>query len=291
MPSSPIKFIAIAAFCAFIPLQAKAQTQISEADYPPPPTLEFLQDIEPEIFTAQSKLEESEEDAARKSALPFDIRAEALREGALSLGARGGLAWRTYEIRLELDRRKDYMDKVFDFRQLLIPAPSGLMIEPPVISESLNAVLIENGGQQAAVTDRYLDIISEAKIVPTAKSWRNYVEREWGEVALPPDLLRPVNENERKLWKRLVAKGWEQGIEQANEIFQADLDELVADYNGMIRYRVLLAQNMVSPPYALQVDRGVTGGGHEMRVGDRNIQITGPSELVSGTERWLPANR
>lgn len=291
MPSSPIKFLAIAALCAFIPMQAKAQTQISEADYPPPPTLEFLQNIEPEIFSAQSKLEESEADAERRSALPFDIRAEALREGALSLGARGGLAWRTYEIRLELDRRQDYMDKVFDFRQLLIPAPSGLMIEPPVISESLNAVLIESGGQQAAVTDRYLDIISEAKIVPTAKSWRNYVEREWGDVALPPDLLRPVNENERKLWKRLVAKGWEQGIEQANEIFQADLDELVADYNGMIRYRVLLAQNMVSPPYALQVDRGVTGGGHEMRVGDRNIQITGPSELVSGTERWLPANR
>lgn len=272
-----------------MPSALKAQTQISEADFPPPPTIEFLQEIEPEIFTAQ--VQEDIDEAQNNSALPFDIRAEAIREGALSLGARGGLAWRTFEIRLELERRKDYMNKVFDFRQLLIPAPSGLMIEPPIISESVNAVIIESSGQQAAVTDRYLDIITDAKIVPTAKSWRNYLEREWGEVALPPDLLRPVNEDERKLWRRLVADGWEQGIEQADDIFQADLDELVADYNGMIRYRVLLAQNMVSPPYALQVDRGVTGGGPEMRVGDRNIQITGPSELVSGTERWLPANR
>ena len=45
-------------------------------------------------------------------------------------------------------------------------------------------------------------------------------------------------------------------ILQANETFQDDLNVLLADFRGMIRYRSLLAQGMVSPPYALQVDRG-----------------------------------
>ena len=165
------------------------------------------------------------------------------------------------------------------------------MIEPPVISESLNALIINGDGQQAAVSDRMLDIISEAKIVSSPKSWRNYLERDWGEVALPPDLLRPADEKEREQWKRLVEQGWDQGVDQAEQIFESDLNELVADYQGMVRYRMLLTQNMVSPPYASQLDRGVTGGGNNMRVGDRAIHITGKSELVSGTEKWHPANR
>lgn len=278
-------------FTALVLFSVRTNAQpihMSEANPPPPPTMEELQNIERELFFPEL---EADDDAPELSALPFDIRGEAIREAALSLGARGGLAYRTYEIRLELETRVSYLDKVFDFSHLLIPAPSGLLIEPPVISESLNALIINGDGQQAAVSDRVLDIISEAKIVSSPKSWRNYLERDWGEVAFPPDLLRPADEKEREQWKRLVEQGWDQGVDQAEQIFESDLNELVADYQGMVRYRMLLTQNMVSPPYAFQLDRGVTGGGNNMRVGDRAIHITGKSELVSGTEKWHPANR
>jgi hypothetical protein len=56
-----------------------------------------------------------------ESGMPIDIRRDAMKEAALSYGARGGLAWRTFEIRDEMETRARYMDKVFDFRQLLIP--------------------------------------------------------------------------------------------------------------------------------------------------------------------------
>lgn len=223
--------------------------------------------------------------------MPFDVRENALREAALSYGARGGLAMRTYEIRQELEVRARYMDKVFDFRQLLIPAPSGLLIEPPIISESINAMLIEGTGREAAVSDRIYNIAKNARIVSSARTWRTYLEREWGEVEEPPDILRPENAEERAIWVEQVTKGWELGYEQANDIFEEDLNKLSADFNGMIRYRTLLAQGMVSPPYALQVDRGVTGGGDQMRIGDRAVQITGMPELVPGYEQWQPANR
>jgi len=225
------------------------------------------------------------------SAMPMDIRLEATREAALSYGARGGLAYRTWEIRHEMEERSGYLDKVFDFRQLLIPAPSGLLIEPPIISESVNAMIIDGTGREAAVADRVYNISRNAHIVSTARSWRNYLEREWGEVTPPPDILRPNDEIEREQWIAWINEGWEKGVDQANEIFEQDLNQLTAHYQGMVRYRMLLAQGMVSPPYALQVDRGITGGGSRMRVGDRAVEITGMPELMPETDTWLPASR
>lgn len=220
-----------------------------------------------------------------------NIRLKAMKEAALSYGARGGLAWQTYHIRQTLDQRAVYLDKVFDFGQLLIPAPSGLLIEPPIITESDNAMIIDNGGLEAAIADRIYDINANVKIVSAPRDWRNYLERIWGEVEPPPDILRPRDYEERQKWREWVRKGWREGIEQANLIFEVDLNQLLSHYNGMVRYRTLLAQGMVSQPFALQVDRGVTGGGDSMRVGDRAIQITGVPELKPEADKWRPVNR
>ncbi len=262
-----------------LPVQVyAAANSIDEIE--PPLTMQELRGI---------KKEKKSDDEA--SAMPIDIRNDAMRESALSYGARGGLAWRTYQIRQEMETRARYLDKVFDFRQLLIPAPSGLLIEPPVISESVDAMMIEQGGQAAAVSDRIYNIGRNARIVSAPRTWRAYLERQWGEVALPPDILIPDNGSDWDKWNKWFDNGWKAGIEQADEIFQADLNKLTADYQGMVRYRTLLSQGMVSPPYALQVDRGVTGGGNEMRVGDRAVSITGQSALQTGTQAWSPANR
>jgi defect in organelle trafficking protein DotC len=242
-----------------------------------PPRLEYLQNIRAEN--------------AGSTGMPFDVRNDAMKQAALSYGARGGLAFRTWSIRHEMEGRAGYMDKVFDFRQLLIPAPSGMLIEPPVISEEVKAMIIDTAGTEAAIADRVYDIAVNARIVGAARSWRNYVERDWGEVTPPPDQLRPATDAERKKWKEWVLTGWNQGIAQADEIFAADLAQLTADYEGMVRYRMLLAQGMVTPPYASQTDRGVTGGGKKMRVGDRDVQLTSIPELVSGSDAWQPASR
>lgn len=276
--SSAVLTLFVAAFAVFSAGPAYAQSGTAVT---PPPTLEQIKTIK-----IQKKPADKE-----GAGLPIDIRNDALKEAALSYGARGGLAWRTYFIREEMETRARYLDKVFDFRQLLIPAPSGLLIEPPVIAESADAMLIEQGGQNAAVADRIYNIGRNARIVSTARTWRAYLERQWGDIAPPPEILLPTSKDEMAIWLGFVDKGWQAGIEQAEEIFQADLNKLASDYNGMVRYRTLLAQGMVSPPYALQVDRGVTGGGNEMRVGDRSVAITGLPQLQPGTQSWQPANR
>lgn len=223
--------------------------------------------------------------------MPFDIRKDALKEAALSYGARGGLAWRSYEVNKQIDDRATYMDKVYDFRQLLIAAPSGFMIEPPIISESLRALLIEGDGQKAAVSDAIYRINENVKIVSAPRNWRNYLERTWGPVEKPPEILRPKDAKERAEWRINIKKGWDEGLEQADEIFAQDLNRLQMEFSGMVRYRQLLAQGMVSPPFAQQIDRGVTGETATMRIGDRAVVITGVPELITESQRWQPANR
>lgn len=245
-----------------------------------PPRLEDMMEIQP--------IDDNPQDLSNQAP---NIRRDAIKNAALSYGARGGLTRRSYEIQEELKSKAYFLDRTYNFNQLLIKGPSGLMIEPPIVSESVDNLLIEGEGQSAAVAEMMLRINKKAKIVPTGRNWRSYLERDWGDVTRPPDLLLPQNSDERKIWRENVRKGWEKGYEQGDDIFESDLNRLVADFEGMVRYRMLLKQNMISAPFALLEDRGVTGGGNEMRVGDRAVQITGPSQLQARPQEWQPASR
>ena len=247
-----------------------------EGPSPPPPVLSDLEN-------------QSVGDSGMPETSGLQIRADAVREGALSYGARGGLAYRTFEIQRRLAEYDTSLSKAFDFQRLLVAAPSGFLIEPPVISEAQQAVLVKNGGQAAAVADRVYQINRNARIVTAARNWRLYLERDWGRVAPPPDILLPKDDMEREVWRAYVHQGWNQGVTQAEDTFQSDLDRMTEDFIGMVRYRELLAQSMVSPPFALADNRGITGGGQEMRIGDRGVTITGPSQLLpQQSTRWKP---
>ncbi|MBI1327288.1 MAG: type IV secretion system protein DotC [Alphaproteobacteria bacterium] len=247
-------------------------------------------EIPPNLLDLQEIPGWQEKGVSQDEPVPFNIRKEAMKEAALSFGARGGLARRTFEIRAEIERRRNYLDKVYDFRQLLIAAPSGLVIEPPIVSESLDALLISNSGTEAAVADTIYNINRNARIVSAARTWRQYLERDWGKVEPPPDILRPRDNEERQYWRELISQGWAEGYKQADEVFEQDLLELNAHFQGMVRYKQLLAKGMITPPYTMMVDRGVSGGGEEMKVGDRAIRMTGLPTLTPRTKEWQPVN-
>ena len=256
---------------------------------PPPPTLEQMQSW---IKVKQDE-DELQEDVEGKEPQKIGrfIRIDALKEAAISYGARGGLAWRTFQIQRRLAENEGNVSRVFNFTHLLIAAPSGLLIEPPLVSEAQKAVIVAGGGQTAAVADRVYRINRNARIVTSARNWRIYLERDWGKVDPAPKALQPKSDEEAGIWRAYMKRGWDEGVRQADDIFQADLDHLSTDYLGMVRYRELLAQGMITPPYATQEDRGVTGGGSEMRVGDRGLSITGPPQLNPESSRWTTAPR
>ncbi len=219
------------------------------------------------------------------------MRKAAQKEAALSYGARGGLAKRNFEIMERMQGFDTVLDRVFDFRALLIKAPSGLLIEPPIIRESDRAVIVTDNGNEAAVADKVFDINKKAKIVTAPRDWRQYLIQSWSQVPPPPRVLWPKTVKEQADWSTWVSQGWGAGVQQADQIFEANVNKLTADYNGMVRYRMLLAQDMISAPYAMHEDRGVTGDRNQMRVGDRAVRITGPSQFLTKAELWKPADQ
>ena len=224
--------------------------------------------------------------------MALDMRKDAQREAAMSYGARGGLAKRSFEIMEELDDYQSTLDGVFNFRALLMKAPSGLLIEPPIVREAVDALEITENGNEAAVADQVLKINKQARIVTAPREWRQYIVINYEtEIKPPPRILWPKDVKEQRDWDDWVKKGWEAGILQAEDTFDSNLARLLADYNGMVRYRVLLAEGKMSQPYAMHEDRGVTGGRNEMRVGDRALRLTGPSQFLTGSDIWKPADR
>lgn len=262
--------------------------RMSVTDTPTPPELDTLQHVHQTHGTTYNVTDAEIEEEL----LNLDIRRDAQREAALSYGARGGLAKRQYQVAERLDDYAPTMDRVFNFRALLVKGPSGLLIEPPIVRESLDNIFITSDGNEAAVADQVLDINKQAKIVTAPRDWRNYLEPEYEtDITPPPRVLWPKDEKEQLEWNSWVKEGWTAGYNQGEETFETNLNQMVSDYNGMVRYRLLLAEGKISAPYALHEDRGVTGGGNLMRVGDRALRITGPSEFLTGSEQWKPADR
>ena len=233
---------------------------------------------------------ENVQGTTEKQEVGFKIRTDAQHEAALSYGMRGGLAWQSYQINQRLKHYENLLSRVYNFRQLLMSAPGGIYVEPPVIEEQDAALKIENQGQNAALTDKVLTISASARLVTTARDWHTYLERTWGTPDPPPNTLLPKTQEERDNWGKWVKEGWGKGIEQANDIFEEDSNRLNRDFVGMVRYRKLLAQAMVSAPFAGLSERGITGGGIEMRIGDRSVTITGPARLRTDSQNWSPIN-
>ena len=255
---------------------------------PTPPEVDALQNIHAAHGTRLGIADE----LADEELLSLDIRRDAQKEAALSYGARGGLAKRNYQIAERLSGYEDVLDRVFNFRALLVRAPSGLLIEPPIVRESLENILINSDGTEAAVADRILDINKQAKIVSAPRDWRHYISINYeSEIQPPPRVLWPMNKEEQAEWNGWVKQGWLAGYEQGEETFETNLNRLVTDYSGMVRYRMLLTQGMISQPFAMHEDRGVTGDKTVMRVGDRALRITGPSQFLTGSDLWKPADR
>lgn len=222
------------------------------------------------------------------------IRQEALRDAALSLGTRGGFAKRTMEIKKSLDARSSQLEQIYNFNSLLISTPTGqsktsqYLIAPPVISEGRNSLKVE-GDSELKIADRVYHIDVQARFITAPPNWRGYLDSTPVEsVELPDASLMPKDGDERESWKQWIAKGWSAGVKQADIVFENNLNRLNRDYSGMVRYRVLLKQNMVSVPFVAENRMGVTGGGEDMAVDSRVLRITAKPSLQAAPEKWKP---
>ena len=216
-------------------------------------------------------------------------RADQLRQSALTYGAQGGLAARSFAINEMLRRYQAQLNSVYDFRSLVLPVGTGqTLMRPPIVTQAQMAFALGDNSQVARETSCIYEITRQAQLASAPPNWRTYLVRTWSNPLRPPDAGLPHTDTEVAYWNKWVAEGWAQGEKQAVEIFLSDLGRLQRDIVGMARYRVLLRAGLVEQPRVAFKEQAVNGGGDEMHIGDRIVRITAQPGLQANRRRWHP---
>jgi defect-in-organelle-trafficking protein DotC len=214
---------------------------------------------------------------------PNSIRLKAIQDTAFSYGAQSALAWRSRNMDQMLQGEENDLNQIFDFNALMLKNN----VLPPVLAEGDDALNMADPFT-LRLADKVYKIVHPPRFVTTVPTWRDYLYMTYQKPDSPDFTLLPKTPQEKAAWEQYSSQGWQAGIEQANEIFSANLGRLKRDYAGMILYRKLLAQNMVTPPYVAKADLGITGGGNSMRINDQVLRITAISQLNANAKTWKP---
>lgn len=238
-------------------------------------------DINPTSFNDLQNLHSEETHNAQGGTDSGLIRVKALEDTAMSLGAQAGLATASQEINLNLDKDKKYLDTIYNFNGMMLS--HGVL--PPVLAEGDNSLNLSDP-DTIRISDKTYKIISQARFATTPPNWHDYLWLSYSKPEIPHKVLLPKNAEERLIWKKAIKLGWEKGTVQASNIFQQNLARLKRDYQGMILYRKLLQENMITAPYVSKTELGVTGNGEDMRINDQVLRITEHPQLQTDSNGW-----
>ena len=134
------------------------------------------------------------------------IRHTALRDAALSTGARGGLAWRSQQINSRVSAYTNYLDRIFNFNHMLLDDN----VLAPVLIEG-RRTLEQASPDSLRIADRAYVIQSQAKFVTAPPTWRDYIWLRYSKPEPPDQSLLPRNNVEQTVWDRYVQEGWQAG--------------------------------------------------------------------------------
>ncbi|MDD4457711.1 MAG: type IV secretory system conjugative DNA transfer family protein [Syntrophotalea acetylenica] len=212
-----------------------------------------------------------------------NLRPEAIREAAHTLGLQAGVKYRYDQILTRISERESAVDSTFDFRTLLLHNGSVL---PPVIIEGRDGFALKSDREFSTVDVTYR-ILQPARFVSAPPHWRDYLWHKFSVVDNVSPAVLPKASDEREIWRAAAKKGWDAGIEQADRVFQANLNRLVRDFQGMLRFNALVAQGVIGMPMVAKGELGVRIGDQVLDVNQRVFRITVPAKF-RGVEEWKP---
>lgn len=258
--------IAVAAFLtAAAPIAARAAPPaLPQPTLPgdvPGPSLQDLSDSDSRFY-----------DGTRDQGEDGGIRQRTLAEAARGVGIRGGYADEARRINAALERQfAQRLDRRFSFSTLMLREGA---VVPPVVT-MMTSVEETSGDTFLYTSVGAYEIVKDARVAIKTPGWREYLVLPATDPA-PPQGLSPQTSDERDLWRKSVTEGWQKGIEEARQEFAASLDRLIRDYDGMVRYRDLQRQGILSAPTVTNHRTGyrVTDGGRRAFVDETVIRIT-----------------
>ena len=212
------------------------------------------------------------------------LKLQAIEEIAISTGAQAALAMHSQKINSMLSKYANYLDEIFPFQKIILPNN----VLPPILSSANANINMDLQQESIRIASKSYVILRPAKFVTTAPNWRNYLIMSFLKPSLPNKSMLPKNIQEKIVWAKGVAKGWNYGIQQANNIFKNNLRKLQQEFTGMLLYKHLLAYNMVTAPMVAKSNLGITQDNNELRINDQVYRIVNQSKLQSDYSKWQP---
>lgn len=239
--------------------------------------LEFLEELTGEF-------EDVEEDV--------DLKTKAMLDEAFTIGAQSGYLQQMRWLEKEIEKKKHQLDSIFDFsaiiRQINQPENHQFLV-PPSVEESENHINVSSSGNILTTTGREFSIIKEAHLSPTPPDWRSFLFVELAaleEPKLPHPSLLPVFFDEREAWKNNVREGWVAGIKNANQEMKHRIRALDREFNGILKYAILIEKGLVKAPKVSRVAENVIAQGKSLSIQRNHYQIDLGAEFNPETSTW-----
>lgn len=213
------------------------------------------------------------------------VKIEALKEAALGIGVKAGLKSQLHHIHNVIESKKRELDTVYDFGGLMIKD----RVVPAVITEARD-LYNQDGAYALRLSGAYYKIEQQPRFASVPPNWREYLYFGTGHASDDDFVfggMRPKNDEERQVWREYIAKGWHQGVEQANIMLQYGLDRLNRDLLGMIRFHTFVLQNKITmPAIASQTWAYSAQPGDAIAVDETLLRITALPEFNSAMDKW-----
>jgi defect in organelle trafficking protein DotC len=209
---------------------------------------------------------------------------EALKEAALGIGVKAGLRKQLGHINAVINGKSRELDTIYDFGNLMIKD----RVVPAVITEARD-LYNQDGAYALRLSGAYYRIEQQPRFSSVPPNWREYLV--FGKFETPEEpffgSISPKNDAEREIWREHIAKGWGQGVDQANVMLQYGLDRLNRDLTGMIRFHTFVLQNKITmPAIASQTWSYSAQHSEAIAVDETLLRITTLPEFNSSIEKW-----
>lgn len=221
-----------------------------------------------------------------------DERYDLLREAAVSYSAQAGYQHRVWEVMRQLERDSPKLSRTFDFNRVSYRAPreTGYIL-PPVVSRATAAINVDESGQSAVAADEFYRLEIPGRIVTIVPTWRDYLVVPLEEASDPDDDFLPQDREEKQVFDRFAAEGWQAGVEQADEALALNFARLKRDYLGMVEYRRMVQAGLVRELVIQSSERRSAGDGDELFIGERRVRIVSAARFVRDPSQWKPLQR
>lgn len=248
-----------------------------------PQILEDKKNMSAEEYPAKQLDADGQEISPDKAIKDSDLRFTAISEAGTMLGIQTAVKYRHEQINESLEDIASNLDAMYDFSTLL---EHDGRVMPPVIAEVQNALQIKSASESVSSQLVY-KIVQDAKIVSAPPNWRSYLLKSFTAIEDVNPILLPRTDAEQKVWSRSVEKGWEQGIKQAERVFDANLSALQRDYLGLLTYKHLALQNIISVPMVAEGKLGIKIRNKTMDVDQKVFRITN-NVSFNKEDKWEP---